>query len=293
MRTHSSTTIPRAAFAVALLSAAILGAGGMGPGDATAGPASWVQGDEAEFALLSAETAVAPGAGTASLALAVRIAEGWHIYWRTPGAAGLPPQLDWAGSDNLADVTMQWPAPMRFESFGQQSYGYRDEVLFPVTATLARPGEALAARLSVAYLICREVCIPGEATLSLDLPAGAPAPTAEAALIALSHTRLPGDAASRGLALSARSEPRGLSVIVRGAAPFAAPDLFLEWPLAPGQRRPDLPRPVVTLADGGREAHFAITVHPPLVRPGTVLRVTVTDGDRAAEGSVTIAPAVP
>lgn len=286
MTSRALATMPRAIAAAVLIGAAA-------PVAAASASTTWVQGDEAEFALLSADTAVAPGVASLSLALAVRIAEGWRIYWRTPGAAGLPPQLDWAGSGNLAAVTMSWPAPQRFESFGQQSYGYRDEVVFPLAATLLRPGEAVAAQLAVTYLVCREVCIPGEASLALDLPAGGAGPTAEAPMIAAARARVPGDAAAHGLALAARAEPGGLSVIARGAAPFTAPDLFLEWPLAPGQRRPDLPRPTVTLSDGGREAHFAITVHPPLVRPGTVLRVTVTDGDRAAEGSVTIAPAAP
>lgn len=280
-----NTTMARAALLAGALAAA--------PAGRADAAITWVQGDEAELALVSAETAVRPGAATASLGLAVRIAEGWRIYWRTPGAAGLPPQLDWDGSENLAAVAMHWPAPARFESFGQQSYGYQGEVVFPLTATLARPGEALAARLAVTYLVCREVCIPGEASLTLDLPAGAAAPTAEAGLIAAAHAALPGEAAAHGLSLSARAEPGGLLVVVRGATRFTAPDLFLEWSLAPGQRRPDLPPPVVTLADGGREARFAITVHPPLVRPGTVLRVTVTDAGRAAEGSVTIAPAAP
>jgi suppressor for copper-sensitivity B len=281
-----STTRARAAFLAGMLAAAA-------PVGSAAAAVAWVQADEAEMALISAETAVRPGATTASLGLAVRIAEGWRIYWRTPGAAGLPPQLDWEGSDNLAAVAMHWPAPARFESFGQQSYGYQGEVTFPLAATLARPGEALTARLAVTYLVCREVCIPGEASLTLDLPAGAARPTAEAGLIAASHAALPGEAAAQGLSLTARAEPWGLLVVVRAAAPFTAPDLFLEWSLAPGQRRPDLPPPVVTLADGGREARFAITVHPPLVRPGTVLRATVTDAGLAAEGSVTIAPAGP
>jgi hypothetical protein len=46
----------------------------------------------------------------------------------------------------------------------------------------------------------------------------------------------------------------------------------------------------VTLAEGGREARFDVTTHPPLARPGTVLTVTLADAALSVETAVTIAP---
>jgi suppressor for copper-sensitivity B len=274
-----------AAAAVASLSAPARAEDGVGP---------WVAADEAEVRLVSSVGAVAPGAARVPLGLHLRIAEGWRIYWRTPGAAGLPPQLDWSESVNLAGTVVAWPAPRRFEAFGQQSYGYAGEVIFPVTATLLRPGEPLGLRLALAYLICREVCMPGEASLALDLAAGKPGETSAAAAIARHAARVPASAAEKGVAIAARSGPGGLTVTVRTPEPLAAPDLFLEWPLAAGQRRPDLPKPAVTLSGDGREAEFRLSVHAPLVRPGTRLTVTVTDGAAdAVEAAVTVEPAGP
>ena len=37
-----------------------------------------------------------------TLGLQFRLKEGWKIYWRTPGDAGFPPQLDFSDSSNLA-----------------------------------------------------------------------------------------------------------------------------------------------------------------------------------------------
>lgn len=272
------------AAALALLASAARAEDGVG---------AWVAADEAEARLVSAVAAVAPGVSSIPLGLHLRIAEGWRIYWRTPGAAGMPPQFDWSASVNLDQVTLGWPAPRRFEAFGQQSYGYTGELIFPIVASLLRPGEPLGLRLALTYLICREVCMPGEATVALDLGAGEARPTSAAAEIARHAARVPAPAERHGVAIEARASSEGLVITARGAEPFVAPDLFVEWPLPPGQRRPDLPKPTLTLTDGAREARFRLGVHAPLIRPGTALTVTLIDGARALEAVVTVAPAWP
>jgi suppressor for copper-sensitivity B len=257
---------------------------------ASDGESGWVAADEAKIRLVAAVSAVAPGAASVPVGLEMVLAEGWRIYWRTPGAAGLPPQFDWPGSENLAAVVLRWPVPVRFTLYGQQSYGYTGRVLFPLTALLERPGEAVTLRLALAYLICREVCIPGEAELSLSLSPGQARETAATAAIAAAIAALPAPAAEAGVEIEATATPGGLSVVARREAGFSDPDLFLEWPTAPGQRRPDLPRPRVTLAEGGREARFDVTTHPPLARPGTVLTVTLADATVVVEAAVMISP---
>lgn len=279
LRITPGIAVPALLAASVLLAAPALAEGGIGP---------WVAADEAEIRLVSAAPSVASGAASLSLGLEVRLAEGWRIYWRTPGASGFPPQLDWSGSANLAAAVLRWPAPARFTLRGQESYGYTGHVLFPLTARLERPGEAVMLRLALAYLVCREVCIPGEASLALDLGPGPTGDTEAAAAIAAARAALPRPAAEAGVSLRAFAAPGGLTVIAHGEGGFSAPDLFLEWQTAPGQRRPDLPRPRLTLADAGREARFDLTVHPPLVRPGTVLTVTLADAAGAVEAAVMV-----
>jgi suppressor for copper-sensitivity B len=281
LRVTPCIAVPALLAASALLAVPAVAEGGIGP---------WVAADEAEIRLVSAAPSVAPGAASLSLGLEVKLAEGWRIYWRTPGASGFPPQLDWSGSANLAAPVLRWPVPVRFTLHGQESYGYTGHVLFPLTARLERPGEAAKLRLALAYLVCREVCIPGEALLALDLGPGPASATEAAAAIAAARAALPRPAAEAGVSLRAFATPGGLTVLAHGKAGFSAPDLFLEWQTAPGQRRPDLPRPALTLADAGREARFDLTVHPPLVRPGTVLTVTLADAAGAVEAAVTVEP---
>ena len=77
------------------------------------------------------------------LGLQFQMKPGWKIYWRSPGDAGFPPSLNWAGSENLASAEMAWPAPKRFSVLGLETLGYSDEVVFPISATLLDPDQGI------------------------------------------------------------------------------------------------------------------------------------------------------
>ena len=90
--------------------------------------------------LISVENGVAPNSGTLSLGLDIQLAEGWKAYWRSPGEVGLPPDVSWDGSENLASAQMLWPAPERFTAFGIENFGYKDRVVLPIQAVLETVG---------------------------------------------------------------------------------------------------------------------------------------------------------
>lgn len=81
--------------------------------------------------LVSVEDGVAPNAKTLSLGLDLKLGKGWKAYWRSPGEVGLPPEIDWSGSENLASAELLWPAPTRFTAFGIENFGYSKHVLLP------------------------------------------------------------------------------------------------------------------------------------------------------------------
>src|SRR5690348_14897561 len=89
----------------------------------------------------------------AAIPLAVHIVlqPGWKTYWRTPGDAGYPPQIDVAGSTNVADATLLWPVPHRFQLFGLQTFGYGEEVAFPLMVTPKVPGAPVGLKARVRY----------------------------------------------------------------------------------------------------------------------------------------------
>ena len=281
--------------------------GSLGIGQAWAGEAAsdWFQTDHGRVRLVAAASSVGDG-DSVQLGLDFRLAPHWKIYWRSPGDAGYPPRLDWAGSTNLAGATMAWPAPQRFSVQGLDTIGYTDAVVFPIAARLAQAGAGARLRLALSYLTCEKICIPYDAMLTLDLPAGPrPGDSGFAALVARYAARVPGSG-SGSLALAAATLTPGkqpmLELRVKAEPPLGTPDAFIEGPDgvafgaprlapsdAPGEARLRLPvygeRPAiermvgqpltVTLVDGGRalEAAIATTAAPPAADLGVLLGI--------------------
>jgi suppressor for copper-sensitivity B len=256
-------------------------------GSAAALESEWSRNDHTAVRLISATQ----GVGTADslrLGLQVQMQPGWKIYWRSPGDAGFPPRLDWSGSENLADATIRWPAPMRFELFGLDTFGYDGEVVLPIDVKPAQAGAPVRATAKLDYLICEKICIPYEATLALALPAGPAAPSAHAHLIDRFVARVPGDGS--GITLE-RAEftggaPPQLSVTAQALTPFAAPDVFVEGPEGWG-----FGKPVATFSDGGRRAllRMPVAAVPGGALTGKDVTLTLVDGERAAERTLAVA----
>ena len=243
----------------------------------------WVGEPEGRARLVAAQDAVGAD-GRVDLGVEIRLAPGWHTYWRDPGESGAPPVFDWAGSENLGAIELRWPAPRRFEAFGFDGYGWEEAVVFPVQAQAAEPGRPVGVRLKLDYQICEEICIPVTAALALDLPAGAARATAFAPLLERWSARIPGGDGLEivAAALSGAPGEEVLLVRARGAAPFRAPDLFAE--ASPPFR---FARPRLELEDG--EARFELPVRAGRLKPslaGHEVTLTLTAGERAVERRV-------
>ena len=94
---------------------------------------------------------------------------GFKTYWRNPGDSGLPPRFDWTGSENLAGAEVRFPAPYRHEDAAGVAYVYGKKVLLPVLVKAKDPGKPVKLVLSVEYGVCKDICIPARADLSLGL----------------------------------------------------------------------------------------------------------------------------
>ncbi|MBA3326147.1 MAG: hypothetical protein H0T41_13060, partial [Rhodobacteraceae bacterium] len=118
--------------------------------------------------------------GARVAAIAIRLAPGWHTYWRAPGLTGIPPRFDWSASENLAAVAYEWPRPIVFDSFGSPTIGYKDALVLPVILTPSAPDAPLEASVEVFFGVCSDICIPAEARLTARLePTAAPEGRAE------------------------------------------------------------------------------------------------------------------
>lgn len=73
--------------------------------------------------------------GTRMVGLKITLAEGWKTYWRAPGDAGIPPQFEWTGSQNVSGASFLWPTPELFETNGAVTIGYHGTVVIPIELT--------------------------------------------------------------------------------------------------------------------------------------------------------------
>jgi thiol:disulfide interchange protein DsbD len=98
-----------------------------------------------------------------------KLEPGWHIYWKNPGDAGLPPHIQWTLPQGLSAPPMQFPAPKRLPLGPLMDFGYEDEVLFPLKLHVANSVNAgpVVLHAKVDWLVCRASCIPGNAELDV------------------------------------------------------------------------------------------------------------------------------
>ncbi|HEV8314296.1 MAG TPA: thioredoxin family protein [Burkholderiaceae bacterium] len=102
-----------------------------------------------------------------------RIAEGWHTYGRDPGDAGLPTRIRWTVPDGAVAGAIQWPQPKRFQQGLVTSFGYEGDVTLRADVSVPptmHAGEDFAVSADVSWIVCRDVCVPQRAALSLSLP---------------------------------------------------------------------------------------------------------------------------
>ncbi|MEQ1812711.1 MAG: protein-disulfide reductase DsbD domain-containing protein, partial [Terricaulis sp.] len=127
---------------------------------------------QVQAALHSSRAAVAPGERF-TIVLRETINPGWHTYWRNPGDSGEPTRLTWTLPTGWRAGEIRWPAPEAVPYAMLVNYGYEGEVLFPVEITVpanARPGSTVTLSAAAYWLVCSDVCVPEDATLTLSVP---------------------------------------------------------------------------------------------------------------------------
>jgi thiol:disulfide interchange protein/DsbC/DsbD-like thiol-disulfide interchange protein len=124
--------------------------------------------------LLAERMEVAPG-GTITVALEEDIRPGWHTYWRNPGDAGAPSEITWTLPPGWKAGPIQWPYPKDLPVGPLMDYGYEGKVwlLTEIKAPSDAATGAITIKAAVSWLVCQQVCIPEDATLTLPLGVGA------------------------------------------------------------------------------------------------------------------------
>lgn len=117
-------------------------------------------------------------------------------YWRAPGDAGIPPEFDWRGSQNIAWVSIFWPRPQVFDLNGIRTIAYKDELVLPIEFQLASPAADTHVVGKIDIGVCDEICVPVSLTVAVDLSTE----TKNDPLIRAALTNLPTPAENAGIA---------------------------------------------------------------------------------------------
>lgn len=178
--------------------------------------------------LVAAETAIVPGKPV-QVALRFVHDEHWHTYWLNPGT-GLVTTIAWTLPPGWKASEIQWPAPkaLKDRTGTIVGNGYEGDLLLPVTLTppadLA-PGASVTLKAAAEWLMCEDVCMPGDAKVSLTLPvaaSAAPDPAFGARLSAV-VANLPRAEAAWKLSATRDAKNVTLTVTPTSANPAATP----------------------------------------------------------------------
>ena len=169
-----------------------------------------VKTDHVEAELVAESLALVPGQ-SAWLALRLKHDPKWHTYWRNPGDSGLPTKIEWTLPSGFSAGPIEWPAPQRIPIPPLANYGYEGEVLLlvpmQVPAAMLPGNQTLRARAD--WLVCKDVCIPGGADLSLTLPVALGSPAIDdrwTKLFAATRAALPGQLVGWTVAAAAKGD---------------------------------------------------------------------------------------
>lgn len=118
--------------------------------------------------------------------LRLKMAEGWHTYWKNPGDAGVPTELMVDGTSPGASP-IEWPMPRRISEGPIMTYAYTGEVLLPMTV---KSTDGII-KAHAEWLVCKDICVPEEGDFTLNLATGTPAPSPQAPLFAEHDREVP------------------------------------------------------------------------------------------------------
>jgi DsbC/DsbD-like thiol-disulfide interchange protein len=260
-------------------------------GEPTSEPAAASPWTELHAARTRLVASAAAGAGGVRLAgVEIAMDDGWKTYWRMPGDAGVPPEVDWSGSTNVAGIKVLYPAPKRMQEAGGEVIGYKHGVLFPIEVRPQDAGKPVVLKLAVEFGICREICVPATATLDLTLPPAVK--TAQNDIIAAALDRVP-----RAQAARRASDPElrrvtivdgkaGARLTIAAAFPGGkSPDAFVE---APDGLYVPLPHKEAADADG--TVRFTANLAPDVANDikGKTLAITLVSEAGATEARWTV-----
>ena len=144
-------------------------------------PAEPVPSPVAQLSLIASTGTIVPGQRT-WLGARFVIANGWHVYGKDPGDAGMPTRVTITTTPGLTIGAPIYPPTKRLIDPGDiETNAYEKEaiLLFPMdVAADVAAGTEVKLHAAGSWLACKDQCIKeeGEADLAMNVGATAPAP---------------------------------------------------------------------------------------------------------------------
>jgi DsbC/DsbD-like thiol-disulfide interchange protein len=115
--------------------------------------------------------ALAPDSqGNIKAALQIKPSPGWITYWREPGDSGIPPQISVPSDAGVTLEKIAYPIPKLISDGEIADIGYDTAVTLPLDLK-ANGAPASTLKADVFIGLCKNICIPFQAELSLPLGA--------------------------------------------------------------------------------------------------------------------------
>lgn len=127
--------------------------------------------------------------GHVKAVLQIEPGPGWITYWREPGESGIPPQLTLPAGSKATIDTIGYPVPKLISLGNVHEVGYDAPISLPLDINAA--GER---KLDITAFIgvCKDICVPFQATMSVTLPPpGSSADAGDAAIVTDAAAALP------------------------------------------------------------------------------------------------------
>jgi len=105
------------------------------------------------------------------IGILIELEKDWHIYWRNPGDSGMPTSIDFEIPEGVSVSEIEWPVPKVFEYEGLASYGYDGQILLIADLNIPESfvSNSITVSAKIKSLICRDVCIPFNLTVSKEI----------------------------------------------------------------------------------------------------------------------------
>lgn len=211
----------------------------------------------------------------------------WHLYWRNPGDSGEAPRVIWHLPPGIEPGEIQWPTPQRIQVGPLVNFGYDNTLLLMVPLKVSEKIKgSVDLRADVKWLVCRDSCIPGKASLSLHLPvSNSPQFSPLHDLFQKTRESLPQSLPS-GWKVTAEQDDSFLKVLWRRDPSSSVPGIPLPPPTAPAFFFPAIPNQIENAApqrffQSGQEQGLELKKSDQLNTPLSQLEGVLTLGDHA------------